>query len=63
MRKMLKRKIHPEIERKIDGAIDANDASEVEAPLDVPGLKNNLSIEAGGNESASLLQGIKESCR
>lgn len=56
MRKMLKRKIHPEMERKVHGEIGARDASEVEAVLGDPGLKNDSSIEADGNESISLLQ-------
>ncbi|KAJ8632381.1 hypothetical protein MRB53_025717 [Persea americana] len=56
MRKMLKRKIHPEMERKVHGEIGARDASEAEAVLGDPGLKNDSSIEADGNESISLLQ-------
>lgn len=54
MRKMLKRKIHPEMERKVHGEIGARDASE--AVLGDPGLKNDSTIEADGNESISLLQ-------
>lgn len=44
------------MERKVHGEIGARDASEVEAVLGDPGLKNDSSIEADGNESISLLQ-------
>lgn len=44
------------MERKVHGEIGARDASEAEAVLGDPGLKNDSSIEADGNESISLLQ-------
>lgn len=59
MRRMLTRKIHPDLERKINEGIGSNGPTEIGATLGGPGSDHNLTVETGGNESRSLLQGMK----
>ncbi|XP_058104907.1 protein TILLER ANGLE CONTROL 1-like [Magnolia sinica] len=55
--KMLKRKIHPELDHEIHGAVGSIDAFKVDPSIGNPGLKYHLSDNAG-NESISLLHDV-----
>lgn len=59
IRSMVKRKIHPDLERKINEGIGSNNPSKIGATLGGPRLDHNLTAEPAGNESRSLLDGMK----
>ncbi|XXG43322.1 hypothetical protein AAC387_Pa01g3382 [Persea americana] len=58
IRSMVKRKIHPDLERKINEGIGSNNPSKIGATLGGPRLDHNLTAEPAGNESRSLLDGV-----
>lgn len=55
---MVKRKIHPDLERKINEGIGSNNPLKIGATLGGPDLDRTSTAETAGNETRSLLNGM-----